>query len=225
VHAIATRGKKISRGRRQESAGKAHFRSGKACRWTATTKSNDPATPIGLLAGLAPEVWSKDTTCGGEVNVGRRRLAASEAAASKKRLVLLSRPRWPRGPGWPNVFVGHLDEMVPETAMAKLRSQRIQGGGWPAAADVGLEAEHWTAIPRKTWPTKLEQRVMAATEPTLPYYRQQTLGAQLAKLASLTGGSAEGLTLRRFCRRAAEDRVLREERDERRSSRRSVDKR
>lgn len=70
MHAIATRGKKISRGRWQESAGEARFRWGKACRWTATTKSNDPATPMGLLAGLAPEVSPKDTTCGGEVNVG-----------------------------------------------------------------------------------------------------------------------------------------------------------
>ena len=78
VHAIATRGKKISRGRWQESAGEARFRVGKAGRWTATTKSNDPAKPMGLLAGLAPEVWHKDTTSGGEVNVDGWRLAASK---------------------------------------------------------------------------------------------------------------------------------------------------
>ena len=33
---------------------------------------------------------------------------------------------------------------------------------------------------------------MAATKSMRPYYRHQTLGAQLVNLASLTGGSAEG---------------------------------
>lgn len=106
VHAIATRGKKISRGRRQESAGEARFRMGKAGRWTATTKSNDPATPMGLLAGLAPEVWHKDTTCGGEVNVGPGGITEAARTAGQKGLVLASLPRPPSPPPVKNGDLG-----------------------------------------------------------------------------------------------------------------------
>jgi hypothetical protein len=71
--------------------------------------------------------------------------------------------------------------------MGELQSQRLLDGEWPVAADVGLGAEHWTEIPRKTYPPKLEECVMAATEPVRPYYRPQTFGAQLVNLAGLTG--------------------------------------
>ena len=140
VHAIATRGKKISRGRRQESAGKARFRVGKAGRWTATTKSNDPATPMGLLAGLAPEVWHKDTTSGGEVNVEWGGQAATLLAASEKGLVLASVPCLPSQACLPNVFGRH-GEMAPALVTAEMWTKRHLGGG-PAAADGGFGAEH-----------------------------------------------------------------------------------
>jgi hypothetical protein len=191
VHAIATRGKKISRGRRQESAGEARFRVGKACRWTATTKSNDPATPRGLLAGLAPEVWHKDTTCGGEVNVGRRGQAAAEAAASKKGLIFASVPSLPCLPCLPNVFGRH-GEMAPAMVAVEMWAWRLLGRGWPAAAVIGLRTAHTKEFRQKVWPAKLEQRIIGRDGSTRPYYRHRRLGAQLAKLTSLTGGSAEG---------------------------------
>ncbi len=102
MHAIATTGKKISRGRRQESAGEARFRVGKAGRWTATTKSNDLATPMGLVASLAPEVWHKDTTSGGEVNVGRVPSATRSRFPGTKR-ALATRSAAGGRASWPGI--------------------------------------------------------------------------------------------------------------------------